>query len=357
MISSLLFALVGVVPPLAGAGPLDVDVVDVAPGIIMWTEKRLNGVVSGNIIAVTGERATLVFDAGQHPSVTRQVIADLKRRTNVPVTHLIISHWHDDHWVGTAEFVDAWRAIKVIAHPFTAAMIATREHTVGGAACRKELSPMVTALREQVQSGKRPDGRAIPAVSMTRLANFLEAGEAAVAECERKRPAVIGMTLTDTVTVDLGGRSVKIQHPGRANTAGDLVGWLPQSRVLLTGDLVVSPFPFATMPYVTEWARVLRDLDGRSATLILPGHGPVMRDASYLRDVAAVLESISAQARAAWQPGMPLDSLRKRIDVSSHAERFSRGDPFLRVNFIVQMSSAIARMWQELAREWKPEGN
>ena len=70
-------------------------------------------------------------------------------------------------------------------------------------------------------------------------------------------------------------------------------------RPLLTGDLVVFPFPFATEPYVTEWAAVMRRIERMDLTRIVPGHGPVMNDKTYVRDVTQVLESISRQAKAA----------------------------------------------------------
>ncbi|MDX2061118.1 MAG: MBL fold metallo-hydrolase [Gemmatimonadales bacterium] len=351
-------ALVGAV--LTGEPPvrvLDVDAVDVAPGVVAWTEPAINPLVSGNIVAVIGDRSVLVFDAGHHPAVTRKVIADLKRRTQKPVTDLVISHWHDDHWVAAPEFVTAWPGVRVIAHPFTAAMIGTRAAAMAPAPCRHELRPPLESMRRRAREGKRPDGSPLPEASRIRLARFIRAGEEALAQCGLRRPTEVTQVIADSLIIDLGGRSVVLRHPGRANTAGDLIALIPDLTVLLTGDLVVAPFPYATMPYLTEWARALRGLEARSGWTLVPGHGPVQRNPDYVRAVADVLESIASQARAAWRPGLPEDSLRARIDVSAHAERFARGDPFLRVNFDAQMGSAISRMWQELEGAWRPEAS
>ena len=125
----------------------------------------------------------------------------------------------------------------------------------------------------------------------------------------------------------------------------------------MTGDLVVYPFPFATEPYVTEWAAVMRTIEGMDLTGIVPGHGPLMTNTRYVRDVADVLESISRQAKAVFQPGMTPDQLREKVDLTAFSDRFAHGDAFLEANFDAQMKgSAIDRMWQELTNQWKPEG-
>lgn len=334
---------------------LAVATVDVAPGIVVWTEPAINPIVSSNIVAVIGEQSVMVFDAGHHPAVTQRVIADLRTRTRKPVSDVVISHWHDDHWVAAPEFTRAWPGVRIIAHPFTAAMIGTRTAAVASAPCRADLQPPLENMRGRLRDGRQPNGTALSAATRERLTRFVGASEEALAQCEMRQPTHVTQVITDSLRIELGGRTVVIRHPGRANTAGDLVAYVTDAKVALTGDLLVSPFPFSTMPYITEWASALRDLETRAGWAFVPGHGPVQRDAAYLRTVAELLESIAGQARAAWRPGVSEDSLRARIDVSTHAERFARGDAFIRLNFEAQVRLAIARMWQELAGMWKPE--
>ena len=119
---------------------------------------------------------------------------------------------------------------------------------------------------------------------------------------------------------------------------------------------MVSPFPFATESYVTEWATALRQLQQLHPTALVPGHGAVMHDTQYLGKVADVLESIAAQARKRYTPGMTSDSLAAVVDVSPLADRFAHGDAFLQANFMAQMHLAVERMWQELSGQWMAEG-
>ena len=100
----------------------------------------------------------------------------------------------------------------------------------------------------------------------------------------------------------------------------------------------------------------MRRIEGMDVARIVPGHGPVMNDKQYVRDVAQVLESISRQGKAAYQAGMTSDQLREKIDLSQFTDRFAHGDAFLKANFEAQMKgSAIDRMWQELTGQCKPE--
>jgi hypothetical protein len=68
-------------------------------------------------------------------------------------------------------------------------------------------------------------------------------------------------------TVTVGGREVVLSHPGRAHTSGDLVIWLPEHRIVATGDIFFNGhYPFldrdedgASIPGLI---RALRDLAG-----------------------------------------------------------------------------------------------
>jgi len=338
-------------------GPFDYDTVEIAPSVYGFVEKRLNPIVSSNIIAVIGADAVLVFDTGHHPTITRQIVGDIKRLTPKPVRYVVVSHWHDDHFAGNAEFAKAYPGVQIIAHEFTAQMLESRKENFRGGACKKDIVDSSKPLRDILANGKRADGTPVSDSTLHRLQNFAEALDAQMSECDAMEYRGVDRRIDKSLTLDLGGNRVELSFLGRGNTAGDLVAYLPDSKTLLTGDLVVFPFPFATEPYITEWAAVMRRIEGMDVTRIVPGHGPVMNDKHYVRDVAEVLESISRQGKAVYQPGMTADQLREKIDLSQFTDRFAHGDAFLKANFEAQMKgSAVDRMWQELTGQWKPEG-
>jgi glyoxylase-like metal-dependent hydrolase (beta-lactamase superfamily II) len=348
---------------LAGAqvraqDPLSVysyETVKVADGIYLFIETEVHPIVSGNVIAVIGADGVLVFDTGHHPTVSRQIVRDLGRLTRKPVRYIVNSHWHDDHWVGNAEFVAAYPGVQVIAHRFTAAIMAARRDKFRGAQCRADLEKDAATYRQMRATGKRADGSELSAASQARVESFLRDVEAQIVECDRMRFRGVDLAFDQDLDVDLGNRRVELRFLGRANTAGDVVAYIPDAKVLLTGDILVCPFPFATESYISEWARVLQQLEDMDTATIVPGHGQVLHDKGYLTTVKDLMVSISTQVRNAYRPGASLDEVIKQVDLTAFRAKIAGDDAFLRVNFDYMMQSAIDRAYQEVNGTLKPE--
>ena len=162
-------------------------------------------------------------------------------------------------------------------------------------------------MEKRIATGKAADGRVLTeaekAESSERLAEI--GGLFEQARIYVHRPPTL--TFRDGVTVDLGGREVEIRHGGRGNTAGDAFVYLPREKILVAGDLLVRPVPYAFDGYPAEWIRTLEGLAALDADAIVPGHGDVMRDKSYLTQVIALMKSAvpgrsRAQARFASEP-------------------------------------------------------
>jgi glyoxylase-like metal-dependent hydrolase (beta-lactamase superfamily II) len=207
-----------------------------------------------------------------------------------------------------------------------------------------------------VASGKAADGSAIPQARLARLREVVVDVDAAAMDCGEFRFHGADIAFTDRLTLDLGGREVRVLFLGRANTAGDAIVDVPDAKVVMTGDVLVRPFPFATQSYIREWAAVLRRIEAMDVQAIVPGHGPVMHDKEYLRLVAGLLESIDTQVRAAWQPGMSLDELRARVDLADFRARIAGDSAFIGANFDAMARSAVERARQEMQGQLEPEG-
>ncbi|MFH9008954.1 MBL fold metallo-hydrolase [Streptomyces afghaniensis] len=108
----------------------------------------------------------------------------------------------------------------------------------------------------------------------------------------------------DRLTLHVGEQRVELLHLGPAHTCGDVVVWLPDSRVLFTGDIVMTGVtPFVPMGSVSGCLAALDALRALEPRVIVPGHGPVggpelLDDtADYLR----LLRSLAAEGTAAGQ--------------------------------------------------------
>ncbi|HSE11207.1 MAG TPA: MBL fold metallo-hydrolase, partial [Rudaea sp.] len=294
------------------------DTVHVADGITTFIEGPSHAMVQGNITLITGDEAALVIDTGHYPAVAQRVIADIRKLTDKPVRYVAITHWHMDHYMANADFADAFPGLTIIAQSFTAPMMDKygARYVNYGAKVEDGLKP----AREMLATGKAPDGTELTADRRARIETVIREVEAAKPEFALMRYRGADLTFDNEIDIDLGNRIVKLIHLGRGNTAGDLFAYVPDAKVLITGDLLVHPIPFSYGSYLTEWPVVLKKLADFDATTIVPGHGPVMHDKVYLNDVRELLESVFAEVKRVWKPGMGADDVRKGIDLSKERD-------------------------------------
>ena len=356
--SRLLLAALLLAPALAPAAeyPYSYERVEAAPGVHAFIEGFGRAVVSGNIVAVVGDEAVAVIDTGHHPRLTRRIVAEIRALTPKPVRYVVNTHWHNDHVSGNHAFEEAWPGVTFVAHAFTAQVMDKDVRDFQGPNCAPFLRTQSQPLRDALASGKGRDGQPLPEARRKRMEAFVLEADIAIEECAEFRYRSPNLTFTDRLTLRLGGRDVELMHWGRGNTAGDIVAWVPDVKVLAAGDLVVHPFPFATASYISEWAAVLRKLEATPYEVMVPGHGPLMRDRKYVAEVRAVLESVMSQARSAYKPGMTAEELRAKVDLEAHRQRIAGEDAMIGANFDHMIGNlAVGRAWQELADRWEPE--
>jgi glyoxylase-like metal-dependent hydrolase (beta-lactamase superfamily II) len=299
--------------------------VQVAPGIYTYVGPECTpaGLVTGNVTAIIGEEAVLVVDSGHFPSSARKMIAHLKGVTSKPVKFLVNTHWHQDHVMGNIAFLREWPKVEILAHPFT---VKELEKPENGKAYAENLQQQLPGAMEQLRgilaSGKLPNGNAL---SETQRENFQEM-VAAFTVSIRKAPEMEFVPATRMIERDteisLGKRTVQIRFLGEGNTAGDLIVYVPDAKVLLTGDMVVYPTPFALDARLGVWAKTMDKLLAIEAVKIVPGHGPPMEDKTYLNDVRRLLLSMEEQTRAQVAAGTPKNQAAEKIDVAWFREKY-----------------------------------
>lgn len=160
--------------------------------------------------------------------------------------------------------------------------------------------------------------------------------------------AVLDVSVDDKLDLNDGKRKIEVLFLGRAHTGADLVVRLPKENIVVSGDLTVFPIPFVgSTSYPLEYGATLENLLKLNAKIIIPGHGAVMRDDSYIRQMIRLLNSIKAQSEAAFQKGETLEAFRKKsIKIRFSKLRFSARDR-RRFQTIVGRKNEICRKQQE----------
>ncbi len=225
----------------------------------------------------------LVVDSHMKPEAAKALLQEIKKVTDKPVRYLVQTHHHGDHVGGNTAFPGA---IDIIAHE------RTRERL-------KEWNP-----------------------SKSRLPNLV---------------------LKDGITFHRG-REVQVRYTGRGHTDGDLVVWLPTSKILVAGDLLFNGkyIGFMKDGFVGDWIETMDALAALGPESVIPGHGP-LAGVEDLRTFKAYLISFRESVRAHFDRGESLKLTLETYRLPKVYRDWGMQDMALEAN--------IKRVWEEIKRE------
>jgi glyoxylase-like metal-dependent hydrolase (beta-lactamase superfamily II) len=315
-------AVVAFSPTAAQAIPSGFTVDTIGPGVYAFVRKEVPSYgMESNSLLIVGSRDAAVVDAQMNLTDTREVIAAIRRITPRPVRYVINTHCHDDHVTGNIEYQKAFPGVAFVASQAMADEI-NGICAANRANFRKVGAGTVGFLHTLVDSNRSILGGAAAADEPLAYLSYARLISMFVAESE-ERPVLPGRTFADSLVLDLGDRSVVAMYLGRGHSRGDIVLRVPDAGVIAAGDLVVWPVPFVgTTSYPGDFATTLDRILALGPSVILPGHGPLMRDTVYVHDVSRMLKSIHTQVAAAIARGDSLPAVRKAVDLSEFRDLF-----------------------------------
>ena len=341
MSRALLGILVTLIAPVAFANPFEYTWQQLAPSV--WAGIRQDAFElpqEGNSVFVVTEEGVVVFDAGGSPLMGESIVAKVRSVTTRPITHVVISHWHGDHMRGLQAIRSAFPNVAIISHPFARDFIAASQEK-----WLKRRVAMVPNIRKGVNQAlaNKTDlkGRPLIPAEEAWLRNGLAISEELDRENNRTTFVVPNTTFTDHMTLFLGGTEIQLMQPGHAHTAGDIVMWLPQEKILATGDIVNGPIPLMPSPYTRDYVSVLGKLKSLGFTTLVPGHGAVEHDSAYVDLLVETIDTATKQMRALLAKGAAKDAAIAAIDLSAVEPKFTHGDPFLKNRFQDYVASAL----------------
>ena len=353
-------ALAFVAPIAASPGRADtvntreLQVRELAPGVYTIRHPDpTDDFPDGNTTVVIGEREVLVIDTCYLPSSADADIALIRRWTDRPVRWVLNTRWHNDHVGGNQRYRQAWPGADVIGHEETRRMIVARvpSYVRRFIATDSTFARQRETLRLAAETGVDEKGKPVDAAGRAAAAQSLARLEAARREFTAIVIEAPTVTFESGLRIDLGGRVVELKHLGRGNTGGDVVAWLPAERILVAGDLVDHPVPYAFAGYPGEWVGTLDRLAALDPLLVVPGHGEVLRGKGYIERVATLIRGIRQQINDLLEKnggGFALEEVQKAVDLSAARREFAGNDADNREFFDASMASLIRTLHAEL---------
>jgi glyoxylase-like metal-dependent hydrolase (beta-lactamase superfamily II) len=223
---------------------------------------------------VIGDDAVLVVDTQATPVMAADVIRRIREVTSKPIKYVVLSHYHAVRVLGAS----AYRPEHVIASEDTLSLIQER----GEQDKASEIGRFPRLFRN-VESV--PPGLTWPTI-----------------------------TFTGKMTLWLGQLEVQLLQLGRGHTKGDTVVWLPQERILFSGDLVeYDATPYAGDAYFSDWPQTLDNVAALKPLQLVPGRGPALQtEADVMNGIAgtrAFISDVFAAVKAGAAAGRDLNAV------------------------------------------------
>jgi glyoxylase-like metal-dependent hydrolase (beta-lactamase superfamily II) len=171
-------------------------------------------------------------------------------------------------------------------------------------------------------------------------------------------------TLVDErLDLDVGGVPVELHYVGPAHTQGDVIVYLPEQRVVFTGDVLFRLCtPIGWEGTYANWKAALDAIVALAPEVVVPGHGPLC-GVEGPQEMRAYLDYVERESKAAFAAGLSEVEAAKRIDLGPYAAwteperlvfnvarayRECRGEPWDAPVDVVRIMHGM----HELARGW-----
>ncbi|MBL3704441.1 quinoprotein relay system zinc metallohydrolase 2 [Sulfitobacter sp. BDSS02] len=249
-----------------------------------------------NIAFIIGAQSVAVIDSGSAAWMGEAIWRAIRARTDLPVSHVILTHMHPDHVFGASVFAGA--GAQVVAHAGLERALADR--------------------RENYMESLRTLIGAVPLIGT--------------------EAAKVDIAVESTREIDLGGRVLSLRAWPTAHTGNDLTAFDPTSGILFAGDLVFAEHTPALDGSLLGWLTVIDELKPLPAERVVPGHGGPLLDWPEGADpLEAYLNTLARDTRAAIAEGQRMGDAVTAI-ATSQAPHWQLFDAFNRRNATVAFS-------------------
>lgn len=219
----------------------------------------------GNSTVIVGDKGVIVVDAKTTKPGGQELLDDIAKITPKPVTTVILTHSDGDHVNGLAAFP---AGVKIIAHENN----------------KKEQEAALAA-----------GGRGAPPAD--------------------HQPTQIITKNKESMTIE--GQKLELYHWAPAHTSGDLIVYLPNEKIVATGDIIAAANPYPRIHdekngSTEGWITTAKGIVSLDADTFVPGHGNIQTKADIQKKIADA-EARRAQIKEMVAQGKSLDEIKAAL--------------------------------------------
>jgi glyoxylase-like metal-dependent hydrolase (beta-lactamase superfamily II) len=252
----------------------------------VWAaEADLAGASVGNATIIDAGGKTIIVDTFMTEVAAQELRRVSEELTGNQVYLAVNSHWHADHTSGNQVFAD----VPIVSTRQTMERLIEEMAPHGLAAWQEEIETSIASLQDSADD----DERAVK--QLEQLRHFKNSAE------------IFELTLPDLLIdrrlVVEGERRVEIETRGKGHTVSDTVVWLPEERLMITGDLCWNGIhPRMHDGFPGAWAKYVEEILDLEPLHVIPGHGrpgdvEALSDLpEYFRTVEVLIDEVRAGA-------------------------------------------------------------
>jgi cyclase len=263
-----------------------------------------------NAAIFVNSQDVLVVDAHSKPSAAAALIAQIRKEvTTKPVRYLVNSHFHWDHTQGDRAYKAASAKLDIIASDATKQLMTQLSRNR-----LKESLEGVPAMIENVQARVAAATAESDRRFWREQIRQLQAYQAELKSYPLELPTIT--FARSHVIADRAG-DLHLEFHGRAHTAGDIVVFSPQKRVVASGDAIIGFLPNLADGYPKPWPKTIDSIGQLSFDHIIAGHGPVQHDRARMAQFRNYIEELTSRVEEGKKAGKPLAELQSTITMAS----------------------------------------
>jgi glyoxylase-like metal-dependent hydrolase (beta-lactamase superfamily II) len=219
-------------------------------------------------VVVTADSVVLI-DPGASYQGARMIHDAVRSISDLPISLVINTGGQDHRWLGNDYFKQL--GARIIAH-------------------ESAVADQQTRLQDQ----------------LLRLGGLI--GDDGLAGTE---PVHADETFSDTRVLEVGGVRIELHHAGHAHTPGDSFVWLPESKILFSGDIVYVDRMLGVGPQSAHrsWISAFEALAAKNPVIIVPGHGQPTGLETATRDTYEYLVFLRESVQAMLDEGRGMEDI------------------------------------------------
>jgi cyclase len=249
--------------------------------------------LGGNVGVLHTDRGAVVVDTMTFRAQGAHILQLAEKLGGGPVQAVVNTHYHSDHTHGNPAFPSGTRVIST-------------ERTLG------YLKQVDAAYWQGEAAGTLPN-----------------------------------QTFRNEQEITVGDKTVRLVHPGRGHTDGDLVVLFVEDKVLHTGDLFFNGrYPNIDLEAggsVREWVATIDRVLELDFDRVIPGHGPVT-DRDGLRGFQNFMRQLADVGEQSMRQGWSLEQAEREGKLDADA-----GYEVMSIPFVMKLDRAfvVKRAWEE----------